>query len=401
VVLEKLKSLLQLQWVQSLRQPIVWLPSVLLPLFALGLWGYLAHPEWIEGTVEENVSTGEAITTDPTSPVTEADLSLDDLSTVAEADSVSSILQQINLNSPAQANSDSKEQSKEAKGDPNAKSGEASAQAKQDPKAATKDNDRKPNIEANNLFASAIQAFLNGGSVARSTNEQGPLGFAPILSAFGAKQNSEATNGLQQALLELDRTESAETTAEDALPLIPANLNLQEPASLSGRSGQTPYSVGQASSSSLAGSAPYIPGQIPYILPGSTRSPQPAASGFITPTPGGATYYPNQRGTGGYSVTPGGTTFSRQRGTTGSVVTPQGIIGPRQRGTTGSVVTPQGTVYTRQRGSTGFTQPPVSTTTPNSPTNPFPSPGGTTAPNPFQPTPLGNSTQFNNQNNSN
>ncbi|MDY6782221.1 MAG: hypothetical protein SW833_06660 [Cyanobacteriota bacterium] len=372
--IEKFKSLLQKQWSQEWSEGIshasIWFPSVVVTLFALSLWAYLMHPEWIEGNIdEENASTGELLSTDPNSPVTEADLSLDDLATVAETESVSSILEQVSLSNAAETDEESEE-------NPEASATVDGSTPGQQNAIADAPENKPPNIEANNPFASAIQTFLtgnkSGGSSSNNTKEE--TNFSPLLSVF--QNGQDAPNLSQQSLSESNPSEENATA-----PLVPGSSTSTETNSGTPlRTAQTPSPVGNPSSSSRAGQTPYIPGQIPYTFPGRTPS-QPANSGFINPVPGSSTYYPTQRGTGGYQVTPGGTTYSRQRGNTGSVVTRDGIIGPRQRGSTGTVVTPQGTTYTRQRGTTGFTAPPTSPNAPVAP-NVQPSPFGTSPNNP-------------------
>jgi hypothetical protein len=382
--IEKFKSLLQKQgaqeWSQWISHASIWFPSVLVTLFALTLWAYLVHPEWIEGTVEENASTGELLSTDVNSPVTEADLALDDLAAVAEADSLTSILEQVNLANPEETEENAQENPEE---NPDAAATGETATPAQPGAIAAEQQGKEPNVEADNPFASAIQLFLNGNKSKGASNSQEALDFSPLLSVF--RDTQAAPNALQQSLSESNPSES-NTTAEGT-SLFPLDAtSAGTPSSTPLRTAQNPSPIGNPSSSSLAGQTPYIPGQIPYTFPGRTPT-QPANSGFINPVPSGSTYYPTQRGTGGYQVTPGGTTYSRQRGNTGSVVTSDGIIGPRERGGTGTVLTPQGTTYNRERGTTGFTAPP--------------SPNATTAPNGIQSNPFGTSTQFNNPNVSN
>ncbi|MBD2578510.1 hypothetical protein [Oscillatoria sp. FACHB-1406] len=363
MIVKKVKSLLQFNELPSFASPQVWLPSVLVPLFALALWGYLENPDWLEATIEENASTGQILDTDPNSPVTEADLSIEQLSQAAQAESISDLLQQLSL--PPAAGT--------ASGQQTATEGDAQAQAASaaDAKNAAAGNSTKPKpvIEAKNPFASAIQNFLNGGSTSGVTGTRDPLKFAALVSGANAMRTPTENSSLQDALAKLNNPEgAAESGTTNALTSAAASSAVSIPTTVSPIARGQALPVGQNPSSSLVGQGVYIPGQMPSTIPG--QLPVTQSGGFVTTTPGAQVYYPQQRGASGYQVTPGGTTYSRERGTTGSIVTPQGIVGPRERGTTGSVVTPQGTVYTRERGSTGFTAPPVNGTSTNTNSTP-------------------------------
>lgn len=317
-LLEEIKSL----W-QFAKKPSIWIPSVTIPLFAIALWAYSSNPQWLEATQSLSARTGKAVTTDPNSPVTTADLNLDPDLANEEPPNFAVLMQQA------------------AQGVPNSEEGESENKAPDmvnqllQPPATN-------NTEANNPFANAIQDFLNR-NVDTSASAPDNAAFSPILGSV-AVDEANNDDAVQQALGNLQTANNNPTgnNSNSSLYANPGNAN----SSLSPTATAT-----NLPAPSLAGT---------YAFPS-----QPGVTGYNAPLPGVSANVGN-RGSGGYVVTPQGTYSPlNQRGTTGYTVTPQGSYIPLpQRGGTSTTVTPQGTYsYPRDRGTTGYTPP--QTTNPN------------------------------------
>ncbi|MGD2183459.1 hypothetical protein [Lusitaniella coriacea] len=323
---------LQVIW-RFVRRPKFWIPAFLVPGFFITLWGYLEHPEWIAETTENEAQ--EAL--DSNSAISPADLALAEISAVAETGDLTGGINPVGLNNGLSNASEEEDNKKKKSGKSKSEEEESKPRKgllEQVLEESQKSNSNsKPNPDASNPFAEAVQRFLGLGASQGTQAAENPLRFSPIISSVQPSNGTTEEDSLAQTLLNLNVPPTEET------PQLPANVGTE--------ASSTPRVVGQV---------PYIPGQIPYSAPGQTAT-QSTSPGFISPSPGAYPYYPNQRGSGGTTSTFQGTTYSRQRGSTGSVVTPQGIVESRQRGSTGSVITQQGTIYQRQRGSTGFTAP--------------------------------------------
>lgn len=316
-LIEEIKGL----W-QFAKKPSVWIPSVTIPLFAIALWAYSSNPQWLEATNERSARTGKALTTDPDSPVTSADLDLDPETADTNTSDLAALLEQA-----AQA-SQTSDRGEEEESTPNLVN-----QLLQPPSEAN-------NPEANNPFASAIQDLLDRNLSSSASPPNNPAQFSPILGSTAV--NSQTSNDpLQQALANLQ----ADNTNNNPNPnpnqsLNPNQVNPNAPLPLS----QSTTGVNMPAPS-LAGT---------YAYPN-----QAGVTGYNTPTPGMSANV-GLRGGGGYVVTPQGTSAPlHQRGTTGYTATPQGSYIPLpQRGGTSTTVTPQGTYsYPRDRGTTGYTPP--------------------------------------------
>jgi len=346
-LIEEIKGL----W-QFAKKPSVWIPSVTIPLFAIALWAYSSNPQWLEATNERSARTGKALSTDPDSPVTSADLDLDPDTTTNNTSDLAALLEQA-----AQA-SQTSDRGEEEDSTPNLVN-----QLLQPPSGAN-------NPEANNPFASAIQDLLNRNVSSSASPPDNPAQFSPILGSTSANPQNNS-DPLQQALSNL-QTNNPNANPNQPLTTNQANPNAALPLS------QTPTGVNMPAPS-LAGT---------YAYPN-----QAGVTGYNPPTPGISANV-GSRGGGGYVVTPQGTYSPlHERGTTGYTVTPQGSYIPLpQRGGTSTTVTPQGTYsYPRDRGTTGYTPP--QQTVPN--TNPN-NVNGTPTNQPFTP-----NSPFNNPFNSN
>ncbi|MEC4807367.1 MAG: hypothetical protein SAJ12_22575 [Jaaginema sp. PMC 1079.18] len=336
-LLEEIKAL----W-QFAKKPSIWIPSVTIPLFAIALWAYSSNPQWLEATKSLSARTGKAVTTDPNSPVTTADLDLDPDLANAETPSFAALLAQAAQDTP---NSEGKDKENQAPDFVN--------QLLQPPSSENKG-------EVSNPFAKAIQEFLNRNI--NISNPENTAQFSPLLGSV-AVDNSNNNDPLQQALSNLQAQNNNSAIAN-------ANSANSNPSLAS----QNPSSV-NLPTPTLAGT---------YAYPS-----QPGVTGYTAPIPGVSANV-GSRGSGGYVVSPQGTYEPlHERGTTGYTVTPQGSYVPLpQRGGTSTTVTPQGTYsYPRDRGTTGYTPP--QTTNPNNLNNtlnnqPF-TPNTNPYSNPFNP----------------
>jgi hypothetical protein len=314
-LLEEVKGLLQYA-----KKPSVWIPSVFLPLLVAGLWAYTSNPQWLEATNNRSARTGKAVTTDPNSPVTTADLDLDPSPANNSPNNLAALLER----------SSQEPQNQQTKNDDNQPQDFVN-QLLQQPTSPN-------NAEASNPFATAIQDLLNRNLNDTAIASTDPLAFSPILGTTAANSNA-TVDPLQQALANQQASNATTSNIARANTTTPAQPNLNPALANSTTPGAT------LPSPSFAGT---------YAYP-----TQAGVTSYEAPTPGISANV-GARGGGGYVVTPQGTYSPlHQRGTTGYTVTPQGSYIPLpQRGGTSSTVTPQGTYsYPRQRGTTGYTPP--------------------------------------------
>jgi hypothetical protein len=349
-LIEEIKGL----W-QFAKKPSVWIPSVVIPLFAIALWAYSSNPQWLEATNERSARTGKTLATDPDSPVTSADLDLDSETANNNTSDLAALLEQA---AQASQTSDSGE---EEDSTPNLVN-----QLLQPPSETN-------NPEANNPIASAIQDLLDRNMSSSVSAPDNPTQFSPISgsTAVNPQNNSDP---LQQALANLQS----------------GNINGNPNANPNQVNPNAPLPLSQ-STAGVNMPAPSLAGTYAY-------PDQAGVTGYNTPTPGMSANV-GLRGGGGYVVTPQGTSAPlHQRGTTGFTVTPQGSYVPLpQRGGTSTTVTPQGTYsYPRDRGTTGYTPP--QQTAPN--TNPN-NVNGTSTNQPFTPNNVYNNPFNSNQNTTN
>jgi len=296
------------------RRPIVWIPGLLVPLTVTAVWAYLSHPEWLEATAARSARTGKAVTVDPNSPVTRADLDLDRLSAVAETGDLSVLVNQVPINGSLPTPPDRQVQP----------SGEGQ-------RSSNSGSPQQANSQADNPFTPAVLELQKQ----LSHKNQNP-------------SNSAVESPLQQAL---DRFGGAEIVSTQPQVQTPNSGTQASGLPRRNLSGQSPL----RSSRSLPFSYPIQPGVGGYSLPApGTSQAGTAVSGSIA-----------SQGTASNSVVlPRGTSLE-QRGNSRWQQTPYGLTPIRPRGGNLEVTdAPVNCAYLRSRGSTGCT-PANNLNTPN------------------------------------
>ena len=163
----------------------------ILGLFFLSLWQYFKHPEWLRGSSEQKDIAAVSPQGSEDNPISNSELTVDELAALAEVDSLNSLFEEVNLNENLI---------------PNALPGAKSKSNQPN----TFLEQLKPNLPGTNNKnlgtkpAKSSQSFSNPD----------PIGYLPSLKDLRNRQRSSENNPLQQAL---DRQNQLSSQSESSI----------------------------------------------------------------------------------------------------------------------------------------------------------------------------------------